>query len=86
MLNNLDATLDAFGAWDDCGVYFRYLTALPIILVGRVVKPTRTAFWENHLSAFKANGIPEEIDNQEIQYITKKRSPCVRASYSDIAK
>jgi hypothetical protein len=64
MINNLDATLDAFGAWDDCEVYFRYLTALPIILVGRVVNYTPTAFWGNHLSAFKANDIPADIDTQ----------------------
>jgi hypothetical protein len=64
MLNNLDATLDAFGAWDDCDVHFRYLTSLPISVVGRVVKSTPTDFWANHLSAFKPNGIPEEIDTQ----------------------
>jgi hypothetical protein len=61
MLNNLDAAVDAFSAWDGCDVYFRYLTTLPIIIVGRVVKSTPTAFWENHLLAFKANGIPAEI-------------------------
>jgi hypothetical protein len=86
MLNNLDATLDAFRAWDDCDVHFRYLTALPISVVGRVVKSTPVAFWANHLSALKANGIPAEIDTQELQYSTKKRDPWVRASYSDIAK
>jgi hypothetical protein len=58
MLNNLDTALDSFGAWDDCDVHFRYLTALPISLVGRVVKLTHTAVWENHLSAFRANDIP----------------------------
>jgi hypothetical protein len=36
MINNLYATLDAFGAWDDCDIHFRYLTALPISLVGGV--------------------------------------------------
>jgi hypothetical protein len=44
MLSNLDAILDAFGAWDDCDVHFRYLTSLPISVVGRVVKSTTTAF------------------------------------------
>jgi hypothetical protein len=58
MLNNLDSTLDAFWSWDDCDVHFRYLTSLPINVVGRVVKSTSTAFWANHLSAFKPNGIP----------------------------
>jgi hypothetical protein len=75
MLNNLDATLDAFGAWDDCGIHFRYLTALPISVVGRVVKSTPTAFWANQLPAFKANDIPVEIYAQELQYNTKKRVP-----------
>jgi hypothetical protein len=86
MINNLDATLDAFGAWDDCDVHFQYLTLLPISLVGRVVKYTPTAFWANHLSSFKANGIPADIDTQELQYSKNKLAPWVRASYSDIAK
>jgi hypothetical protein len=64
MLNNIDATLDAFGAWYDCDIHFRYLTALPIRVVVRVLKPTPASFWSNHLSAFKANGIPAEIDTQ----------------------
>jgi hypothetical protein len=38
------------------------------------------------LSAFKSNGIPTEIDTQEIQYSTKKRPPWVKSSYSDIAR
>jgi hypothetical protein len=67
MLNNLDATLDAFVAWDDCDAHFRYLTALPISVVGRVVKSTPTSFWANHLPAFKANGIPAEIYTHELQ-------------------
>jgi hypothetical protein len=33
MLNNLDATLNAFGAWDDCDVHFIYLTYIPISAV-----------------------------------------------------
>jgi regulator of replication initiation timing len=86
MLNTLDATLDAFRASDDCDVHFRYLTHLPISVVGRLVKSTPTAFWATHLSALKPNGIPAEIDTQEIQYSTKKRAPWVRASYSDAAK
>jgi hypothetical protein len=86
MLNNLDATLDAFGAWDDCDVHFRYPTSLSISVVGRVINSTPTAFWANNLSAFKPNNIPEESDNQEIHYSTKKRAPWVRASYSDAAK
>jgi hypothetical protein len=86
MLKKLDATVYAFGAWDDCDVHFRYLTSLPISLVERVLKSTPTAFWENHLSAFKPNGIPSEIDTQELQYSSKKRASWVRASYSDIAK
>jgi hypothetical protein len=86
MLSNLDAILDAFGAWEDCDVHFIYMTARPIILVGRVAKYIPTAFWENHLSAFKANGIPAEIDTQKLQYNTKKRASWVRASYSDISK
>jgi hypothetical protein len=79
MFSNLDATLDAFGAWDNCEVYFRYLTALPISVLGRVVKSTPTAFWANHLSAFKLNDIPAEIDTQEPHYSTKKCAPWVRA-------
>jgi hypothetical protein len=86
VLNNLDTTLDAFGAWDDCDVHLRYLTAVPISLVGRVVKSTPTSFWENYLSAFRVNDNPSEIDTQELQYSTKKWAPWVRASYSDIAK
>jgi hypothetical protein len=86
MLNNLDEALDAFGAWADCDVHLRYLTVLPINVVGRVVKSTPTAFWANHVSAFKMNEITAEIDTQELQYSTKKCSPWVRASYSDIAK
>jgi hypothetical protein len=86
MLNNFDETVDAFGARDDCDVHFRCLTSLPISVVGRVAKSTPTAFWGNHLSAFKPNGVPAEIDTQELQYSTKKRAPWVRASYSDIAK
>jgi hypothetical protein len=85
MLNNLDAALDTFGSWDYCDVHFRYLTSLPISVIGRVVT-TPTSFWANHLSAFKPNGIPAEIDTQELQYSTKKRAPWVRASYSDAAK
>jgi hypothetical protein len=38
------------------------------------------------LSAFKSNGIPTEIDTQELQYSTKKRAPWVKASYSNIAQ
>jgi hypothetical protein len=62
------------------------MTAYPIGVVGRVTRSTPTAFWTNHLSAFKSNGIPTEIDTQELQYSTKKRSPWVKASYSDIAR
>jgi hypothetical protein len=85
MLNNLDATLYEIGAWGECDVHYRYMTAYPIGVVGRVAKSTPTAFWTNHLSAFKSNGIPTEIDTQELQYSTKKRSPWVKASYIDIA-
>jgi hypothetical protein len=38
------------------------------------------------LSAFKSNGIPIEIDTQELQYSTKKRAPWVKASYIVIAR
>jgi hypothetical protein len=62
------------------------MTVYPIGVVGRVAKSTPTAFWTNHLSAFKNNGIPTEIDTQELQYSTKKRPPWVKASYSDIAR
>jgi hypothetical protein len=63
MLNNLDATFNVFGAWDDYDVHFRYFTALPIRVVGRVVKSTPTVLWANHLSAFKSNDIPAEIEH-----------------------
>jgi hypothetical protein len=86
MLNNLDATLDEIGAWGECYVHYRYMAAYTIGLVGRVAKSTPTAFWTNHLSAFKSNGIPTEIDMQEIHYSTKKLSPWVKASYSEIAR
>jgi hypothetical protein len=86
MLNNLDATLDEIGAWGKCDIHYRCMTAYHIGIVGRVAKSTPTAFWTNHLSAFKINGIPTEIDTQELQYSTKKRSPWVKASYSDIAR
>jgi hypothetical protein len=48
MLNNIDSTLDAFGASDDCDVHFRYLTALPISVVGKVLNSSPTSFWANH--------------------------------------
>jgi hypothetical protein len=86
MLNILDATLDEIGAWGECDVHHRYMTEYPIGVVGRVEKSTPTDFWTNHFSAFKRNGIPSEIDTQELQYSTKKRSPWVKASYSDIAR
>jgi hypothetical protein len=86
MLNNLDAKLDEIGAWGECDVHYRYMMAYPIGVVGRVSKSTPTDFWTNHLSAFKSNGIPTEIDTQDLQYSTKKRSPSVKASYSDIAR
>jgi hypothetical protein len=86
MLNNLDATLDEIGAWGECNVHYRYMMAYPIGVVDRVAKSTPTAFWTNHMSAFKSNGIPTEIDTQELQYSTKKRYPWVKASYSDIAR
>jgi hypothetical protein len=86
MLNNLDAILDEIGAWGECDVHYRYMTAYPIGVVDRVANsPPPTAFWTTHLSAFKSNGIPTEIDTQELQYSTKKRSPWVKSSYSDIA-
>jgi hypothetical protein len=86
MLNNLDATLDKIGAWGECDVHYRYMTAYPIGLMGRVAKSTPTALWTNHLSAFKRNGIPTETDTQDLQYSTKKWAPWVKASYSDIAR
>jgi hypothetical protein len=70
MLNNLDATLDEIRVWGECDVQYRYMTAYPIGVVGRVEKSTPTAFWTNHLSAFKSNGIPAEIDMQDLQYST----------------
>jgi hypothetical protein len=82
MLNNLEPTLDEIGAWGECDVHCRYMTAYPIGVVGRVEPPPD--LWTNHLSAFKSNGIPTEIDTQELQYSTKKRPPWVKGSYSDI--
>jgi hypothetical protein len=38
MLNNLDATLDDIGTWGECDVHYRYMTAYPIGVVGRVAK------------------------------------------------
>jgi hypothetical protein len=69
-----------------CDVHYRYMTAYPIHVVGRVTRDTPTDFWTNHLSAFKINGISTEIDMQELQYSTKKRAPWVKASYSDISR
>jgi hypothetical protein len=86
MLNNRDATLDEICAWGKYDVHYRYMAAYPISAVDRVAKTTPTAFWTNHLSAFKSNGIPTEIDTQELEYSTKKRDPWVKASYSDIAQ
>jgi hypothetical protein len=86
MLNNLDAILDEISAWGEGDVHCRYMTAYPIGVVGRVAKSTPTAFWTNHLSAFKTNGIPTDIETQDLQYSTKKRSPWVKASYRDIAR
>jgi hypothetical protein len=86
MLNNLDAALDEIGAWGECDAHYRYMMTYPIGVVGRVAKSTPTAFWTNNLSAFKINGIPTEIDMQELHYSTKKRSPWVKASYIEIAR
>jgi hypothetical protein len=86
MLNNLDASLDEIGAWGECDVHYRYMTAYPSSVVGRVAKYAPTSFWTNHLSAFKRNGIPTKIDTQELQYSTKKRAPWVKALYRDIAQ
>jgi hypothetical protein len=86
MLSNLDVILDAFGAWYYCDVHFRYMTARPISVVGRIAMSTLKALWANHLAAFKSNDIPAEIDTQALQYSTKKRAPWVRASYIDISK
>jgi hypothetical protein len=61
-------------------------TSYPIIVVGRVTRATPTVLWTNHLPAFKINGIPTEIDTQELQYSTKKQAPWVKASYSDISR
>jgi hypothetical protein len=72
VLNNLDSTLDEIGAWGECDVHCRYMTAYAIDVVGRVAKSTPTEFWTNHLSAFEINGIPTEIDTQDLQYSTKK--------------
>jgi hypothetical protein len=44
MLNNLDTTLGEIGAWVECDVHYRYMTAYPIGVVGRVAKSTPTAF------------------------------------------
>jgi hypothetical protein len=44
MRNNLDAALDEIGAWGECDVHYRYMTAYPIGVVGRVSKSTPTAF------------------------------------------
>jgi hypothetical protein len=74
MLNNLDATLDEIGAWGEYDVHYIYMTAYPINVVGRVATSTPTS----------SNGIPTEIDTQELQYSTKKRAPWVKASYIDI--
>jgi hypothetical protein len=49
ILNNLDATLDDIGAWGECDVHYRYMTAYPIGVVGRVATYTPTAFWTKHL-------------------------------------
>jgi hypothetical protein len=70
MLYNLDVTMDEMGAWGECDVHYRYMTAYPISVVGRVARSSPTDFWTNHLSAFKSNGIPAEIDTQELQYST----------------
>jgi hypothetical protein len=80
MFSNLDAISDAFWSWDNCDVRFRYMTALPISVVGRVSKSTPSSFWSNHLAAFKSNGIPAETDTQALQYSTKKCAPWVRTS------
>jgi hypothetical protein len=82
MINNIDATLDEIGAWEECDVHYRYMTAYPIGVVGRVAKSTPN----NHLLAFKSNGIPTEIDTQELQYSTKKQAQRMKASNSDIAR
>jgi hypothetical protein len=86
MLNNLYATLDEIGARGECDVHYRYMMAYPIGVVGRVAKSTPTDFGTNHLSALKSNCIPTEIDTQELQYSTKKRSPWVKSSYSDTSR
>jgi hypothetical protein len=86
MLNNIDTTLDEIGTWGKCDIHYRYMAAFLIGVVDRVAKSTPTAFWTNRLSAFKSNGVPTDIDTLGLQYSTKKRSPWVKASYSDIAR
>jgi hypothetical protein len=56
MLNNLDATLDEIGAWGDCDVHYRYMTAYPISVVGRLARATTTSFWTNHLWGSRTDG------------------------------
>jgi hypothetical protein len=78
---------DAVGTmWEQSFWCRTVVTAYPISVAGRLARATPTAFWTNHLPALKSNGIPTEIDTQELQYITKKRAPWVKASYSELAQ
>jgi hypothetical protein len=37
-------SIDNIGAWGECDVHYRYMTAYPIGVVGRVAKSTPTDF------------------------------------------
>jgi hypothetical protein len=60
MPGNLDATVDASGAWDGCDIHFRYFTALSISVVGRIAKSTPTAFWENSSHLLKLMALQQK--------------------------
>jgi hypothetical protein len=84
MLEHIDDTLKSICDWDECHTQFRYLTSMPISVVGRVPRSTQPYFWAKRLSQFSY--IPSEIITEFLKQPKQQRSAWVKVSYSDAAK
>jgi hypothetical protein len=89
VLDNLDGSLASLGDLRNCHTNYRYHMNKEIRIVGSVPRPSSTcntsAFWTSHLAEFQIQGIPVEIDTSVMLHPPKtKRTPWVKASYSDI--
>jgi hypothetical protein len=85
MLGHIDETLNSIGDWEECHTHFRYLTSMPISVVGRVPRSTQPTFWANHLSKFRTD-IPSDVSTEFLQQPKQQRAAWVKVSYSDAAK